>query len=343
MPIEDVFTITVSDDSNTVTVKDDTYTRVYGVDYTKTANFTFTRHVTSNMGGQVTDIRTFSTNDVDLDVEEVLINRHASFGIDDEFYLLVRITPIDENNDGLADYFTQSYTYSDYMNEEGVLVDEDGIALIENPFYAFDTWESAELHWQIPFNPFSTTNALEAYKQFIVNGRGSYLTTYIDGVGSVEAELSAEDIASIVIGSRTFSGVNTHPDSDESLENEDVFLDLSAALSLEATLGHYQVNLMLSGQRTAFDDGKFDLEMSYKLPGDQNMRKFVAHMKTDEEGAFSVNNSEGVLLIMNDVEDSTSDVIGSIVVSSSATKIADIEDRDGVIWFIFTDETTETL
>jgi hypothetical protein len=83
--------------------------------------------------------------------------------------------------------------------------------------------------------------------------------------------------------------------------------------------------------------------MSYKLPGDQNMRKFVAHMKTDEEGAFSVNNSEGVLLIMNDVEDSTSDVIGSIVVSSSATKIADIEDRDGVIWFIFTDETTETL
>ncbi|MBA6378061.1 MULTISPECIES: hypothetical protein [unclassified Colwellia] len=343
LPIEDVFTITVSDDSNTVTVKDDTYTRVYGVDYTNTANFTFTRHVTSNIGDEVTDIRTFSTNDVDLDVEELLINRHASFGIDDEFYLLVRITPIDENNDGLADYFTQSYTYSDYINEEGVLVDEDGIALIENPFYAFDTWESAELHWQIPFNPFSTTNALEAYKQFIVNGRGSYLTTYIDGVGSVEAELSTEDIASIVIGSTTFSGVNTHPDSDESLENEDVFLDLSAALSLEATLGDYQVNLMLSGQRTAFDDGKFDLEMSYKLPGDENMRKFVAHMKTDEEGSFSVNNSEGVLLIMNDVEDSTSDVIGSIVVGSSATKVADIEDRDGVIWFVFTDETTETL
>ena len=43
---------------------------------------------------------------------------------------------------------------------------------------------------------FTTTNALEAYKQFLVNGKGSHLSTYIDGVGSVEAELSSEDIDS---------------------------------------------------------------------------------------------------------------------------------------------------
>jgi hypothetical protein len=341
-PIEDVFTITVSDDSNTVTAQDDTYSRTYGVDYTSAGNFTFTRHVTSNMGDDYTDIRAFSTIDVGLDVDEVLIQRHAHYSNNDEFYLLVRVTPIDDNKDGLADYFTQSYTYSDYINEEGVLVDENGVALEENPFYAFDTWDNAEFHWQIPFNPFTTTNALEAYKQFLVNGKGSYLSTYIDGVGSVEAKLSTEDIDSIVIGSTVFDAVNTRPDSEESLENEDVFLDVNAALSLEAILGDYQVSLMLSGQRTALDDGKFDLEMSYKLPNDENMRKFVAHMKTDE-GTFTVNNSEGVLLIMNDLEDSTSDVIGSIVVGSSATKVADIENRDGVIWFVFTDETTETL
>jgi hypothetical protein len=343
VPIEDVFTVTVSDDSNTVSAKDDSYTRTFGVDYTSAGNFTFTRHVMSDMGDNVTDIRAFSTNDVNLDVEEVVIQRHASFGLDDEFYLLVRVTPIDENNDGKADYFTHSYTYSDYINEEGVLVDENGDVLQENPFYAFDTWDNAELHWQIPFNPFTTTNALEAYKQFLVNGRGSYLSTYIDGVGSVEVQLSSEDIDSINVGSTTFDAVNTHPDSEESLESEDVFLDINAALSLEAILGDYQVKLMLSGNRTALDDGKFDLEMSYKLPDDENMRKFIAHMKTDGEGSFSVNNSEGVLLIMNNTNDPTSDVIGSIVVGSSATKVADIEDRDGVIWFVFTDQTTETL
>jgi len=343
LPIENVFTITVNDDSNTVIAKDDTYTRTYGFDYSSASNFSFTRHVTSNMGDDYTDIRDFSTNDLNLDVEEVVIQRHASFGMDDEFYLLVRVTPIDENNDGLADYFTHSYTYSDYINDEGVLVDEDGVALEENPFYAFDTWDNAELHWQIPFNPFTTTNALEAYKQFLVNGKGSYLSTYIDGVGSVEAELSSDDINSIVIGSTTFDGINTHPDNNESLENKDVFLDASAALSLEAILGDYQVSLMLSGQRTALDDGKFDLEMSYKLPDDENMRKFIAHMKTDDEDTFTVNNSEGVLLIMSESNDSTSDVIGSIVVGSSATKVADIEDRNGVIWIVYTDTTEETL
>jgi len=343
LPIEDAFTITVSDDSNTATAVDDTYSRTYGVDYTSAGNFTFTRHVTSNMGENYTDRRAFSTNDVNLDVEEVVIQRHVSFGMDDEFYLLVRVTPVDDNNDGKADHFTHSYTYSDYINDEGVLVDEDGVALKENPFYAFDSWDNAEFHWQIPFNPFTTTNALEAYKQFLVNGKRSHLSTYIDGVGSVEAELSSEDIDSITIGSTTFDAVNTHPDSDESLENEDVFLDVNAALSLEAILGDYQVKLMLSGNRTALDDGRFDLEMSYKLPDDENMRKFIAHMKTDEADSFTVNNSEGVLLIMNESTDSTSDVIGSIVVGSSATKVADIEDRDGVIWIVYSDETTETL
>ena len=55
--------------------------------------------------------------------------------------------------------------------------------------------------------------------------------------------------------SNTFSAFNTHPDSQSTqLENEENFLQGNAALSLETVLGDYQVNIQLSGEKTALKD-----------------------------------------------------------------------------------------
>lgn len=345
VPIKDVFTVTVSEDSSTVTATDDSWTRTFSIDYISPGNFTFNRNVNSNdnQGDNLAETRTVTTSDIGLDIEEVNILRH--YRLDDhEFYQLVKVTPVDENNDEKADHFTRSFMHSQYINDDGVLTDQEGNTLTGTPYFAFESWDKANYSWHLPFNPFTTSNGLKAYKSWLENARGNYLSTYLEGVGEVEVMLTTEEVSSIVAdSSNSFDAVNTHPDSDESLENEDVFLDVNAALSLEAILGDYQVNLMLSGNRTALDEGKFDLEMSYKLPDDENMRKFIAHMKTDEANRLTVNNSEGVLLILNESDDEASNVIGSIVVGSSATKVADIEDRNGVIWIVYTDKSEETM
>jgi hypothetical protein len=155
--------------------------------------------------------------------------------------------------------------------------------------------------------------------------------------------MSSEDIDLLTAGSsNTFDAINTYPAIDESLENEEVFLDINAALALDVVLGQYEVNLTLSGERTGLDDGIFDLAMSYKLPDETEQRSFVVHANTMEEGTFSANNSEGVFLILQELdEDSDSNVIGTIF--ANGIQAAQIEDRDGLIVIVYTDETNESL
>jgi len=344
--IEDAFTIVVSEDSNTVIAQDDANTRTYLFEDTGAGDFVFNREVASANGDNFSDIRKIATTDVGLDIEEVTISRRV-LGEWNDFHQFVRITPIDDNDDGVADYFTQVFNHSKYINSDGVLVDESGAILAEYPQYAFDTWDNAYFSFNgIPFNPFTTTNALEAYKQWLVNARGSYLFTYVDDIGSLETKVSSDEIDLLIAGSsNSFDAINTRADSNESLENEDVFLDANAAIALEVVLGEYQVNLTLSGERTALDDGKFDLAMSYKLPDDTEQRSFVVHANTAEEGTFSANNSEGVLLVLKELpEGSQSNVIGTIVVGSAAVEAAKIEDRgNGLIMIVYSNGESESL
>ncbi|TWX59446.1 hypothetical protein [Colwellia hornerae] len=351
--LEDTLSIQVSADANTVTTLFGNLVSTTTFTGTRAANFSSSVENIYPDGYSWTDSRVISTSDSGFATEEVMVRRTRANNEDFTFYQQLKITPIDENDDGQEDAFIVYRLGSSYANDNGELTDEAGTVLtFENDgweagrFITYDEvqWSNSPFIYVVPFNPFTTENGLMAFTANVSNRMGNTFYGYADNIGEIESEISSEDLATLTADSTTmFDAYLIHPDSQESLENEDVFLDVSAALSLEAILGDYQVNLMLSGNRTAMNEGKFDLEMSYKLPDDENMRKFIAHMKTDQAGSFSVNNSEGVLLIINESDDSTTDVIGHIVVGSSATKVADVEDRDGVIWFVFSDETTESL
>ena len=338
--VKGAFSITVSEDSDTVIAKAGTDVRTHTVIYSSPGNLVYNRERHDDSGFSQLDSRTYSTNDVGLDVAEVTILRTNNF--DDETHnSFYRITPIDNNEDGNADQLTRSFTYSEYINDEGILTDAAGTVLEEGEAYYFaDSYAEMQLGFQNPFNPFAVTNALEAYQRWLTNARGSTLHTYTDEIGSVENTLSSEEVAGLTIGSTTvFDGYNTAADATNSLEDEESFLDVNAALTLEAILGDYQVKLQLSGERSALEDGMFDLDMSYRLPGADTQRSFTAHYNTEVEGRLTANNADGVVLVLNEPdEDATgTQVLGQILVGPTAIVAATIEDRDGAIFIVYAD------
>lgn len=338
--IKDAFSITVSEESDTVIAKAGTDVRTHTVVYSSPGNLVYNRERHDDSGFSQLDSRTYSTNDVGLDVPEVTILRTNNF--DDETHnSFYRITPIDNNEDGNADQLTRSFTYSEYINDEGILTDAAGTVLEEGEAYYFaDSYAEMQLGFQNPFNPFAVTNALEAYQRWLTNARGSTLHTYTDEIGSVEKTLSTEEIAALSTDSTTlFDGYNTEADARDSLEDEETFLDINAALTLEAILGDYQVKIQLSGERSALEDGMFDLDMSYRLPGADTQRSFTAHYNTEVEGRLTANNADGVVLVLNEPdEDATgTQVLGQILVGPTAIVAATIEDRDGAIFIVYAD------
>ncbi len=343
--IKDAFSIVVSEDANTVTLESQHRTRTYTVDYTSAGNFVFNRETREDSELVYSDTRTYATKDVSLDVEEVTIFRVNSFD-NENYYTFTRVTPVDENDDGTTDYLNRSITYSNYINADGVLTDENGEPLVEFTYYFANSYEEAVLHWSFPFNPFTVTNALDAYKAWIANARGYSLNEYIDGIGSIETTLSAEEVSSLTANSTTtFDAINTQADDNNLLEDEETFLDVNAALILEAILGDYQVKLQLSGERTALENGTFDLGMSYRLPGEDEQRSFNVHYNTEEEGQLYANNFEGVVLVLEEPEEDIegTQVIGQILVGPTAIVAATIEDRDGLVVIVYSDESTESL
>lgn len=343
--LKDAYTVNVSVNSQTVVVKDEVYTRTYDLNYTSQGNFVFDREIVGIDQPTIHDIRTFSTIDSGLDVPEITLFRVNTFD-GNPSYTLLRNIPVDTNGDNKVDYFDRAMTSSGFINADGVLVDENGNPIAEMRYLNWsEDYAGTFGDWRVPFDVLAINNGLDAYKAWLINIRDSKLYAYIDGIGNVDSELSQADIDSFKAGETiTFDAYVTTPSNIESLENNDVFLDVNAALSLETILGDYQVNVMLSGDRTALNEGKFDLDMQYKLPDESAMRKFSVHMKTDEASRMTMSNSEGVLMVLKEPEEgSTSNVIGTIVVTTSAEKVADIEDRDGAIVIVYSNGEVETL
>lgn len=352
--IKDAFTITVSDDGKNVVAKDSAHTRTFTMDYTSPGNFTFNRETHKNSNLEFSDQRTYATNDKGLDLKELTILRKRSFEGQEQSYVFTRITPVDDGhngnvaNDGKADKLIRSITFSDYINDNNVLSDKDGNPITESgPHFYADSYEQEPRNFFAPFNAFTTTNALSAYQSWLKNTRSSTLTTWVDDIGFIENRLSSEEINTLAVNSTTmFDGFNTEADARTSLEDKENFLKGNAALTLEAILGDYQVKVQLSGEKIALEDGKFNLDMSYRLPGADTQRSFAVQHDTTVKGRLTANNTDGVVLVLNEPdEDATgTQVLGRILVGPTAIVAATIEDRgNGLVVIVYSDETTETL
>ncbi|WP_440876630.1 hypothetical protein [Thalassotalea sp. PLHSN55] len=349
--LAEAYTISVSEDSNTVTLNEPAgNSRVYSMDFTSTGNFTFTRERFEDTDINHSDVREYSTNDLGLDTPEVVILRTNTYdGM--SHYSQIRITPVDSNGDGASDFINQTRVWGDYINADGIITDENGTETSEGDAYFYaNSYDELPFGWHTPFNPLTVNNALVAYQGWLANARGSEIYTYVDDIGLVETNLSSEEVAALTANTSTmFDGYNTEADSLDILENAENFLDINAALTLEAVLGDYEVKVQLAGDRTGLEDGEFELEMVYKLPGDEAQRSFTVHANTEEEDTVLVTNSEDVTVTLMELseEDQASgeSVIGTIVVGTGddAEQAAQIVDRDGLILVVYSDGTVESL
>lgn len=368
--IKDALTVTVSEDVNTVEVTTFKNFATESVVYEGTENLNFTVTTTRNNSESSitranTEMTTISskTTDIGLDNPKITLRRTYSYdypnhGYDHHEAQQAVITPVDSNDDGLADSFNVDYYFGENFNESGVLFDQGSEVVIAHSQEGIATYNEilwgGEGLWHFA-DPLTINNALSMFKYDLedhasigMSGEGNYA---IDGVGEIDFDLvgyglEVDDFDEVTAGSTTtFDAYNTKADTRDSLENKETFLQGNAALTLEAILGDYQVKLQLSGERTALDDGVFDLGMSYRLPGDDVQRSFTVHYNTEEEGKLTANNFEGAVLVLEEPNDDVegTQVIGQILIGPAAIVAATIEDRDGLIVIVYSDETTESL
>lgn len=349
--IKDAATVEVSADG-TVTASIGNHTRVNTFNFTgegqSFGNFEALKSFSWGDSNYYYEIKEWaSTTEVGLDIAEVLYSK----SVDEwNWHYQIKITPIDDDEDSITDRFTVSYAQGELFNDNGMLVYEDGSEAVmsyqgEFTSYDDDHWNE-NFSWGIAYNPLTVSSGLDIFKAELASKSSNGLSAWINDIGQVEVNLTAEDIDTITTNSTTmFDGYNTETANTSILEDESTFLGVNAALTLEAILGDYQVKLQLSGERTAFENGEFDLNMSYRLPGEEMQRSFTVHYNTEEEGRLTANNFEGVVLVLDEPEDDAqgTQVLGKILVGPTAIVAATIEDRDGIIMIIYSDETTESL
>jgi len=341
--VEDALTVEVSNGSIITTIGEEI--KNYSADTRTEGNYTLT--IPSHYTDENIIINASTIIYPDLDVPQLDITVESQFWYNNSTTQLYSFIPSDDNNDGIADRVYLFVYYGGTINSDGEYVDENGNILHYVDFLTFTSYDNVNHYYNralelLGNNPLRPNSLLDIFKL-----NTEELNGYINTVGEVKITLSSDDYDTLENnGTYTFNGINTSPDDTPLLENEDVFLDVNAALSLDVILQDYEVSIALSGQRTEQYNGQFTLDMSYKLPDDEMQRQFSIQTSSLTEGsrAFSASNPEGVVLILNEANESTeSNVIGTIVVGSSAVEAAQIEDRDGTIVIVYTDETIETL
>jgi len=235
-------------------------------------------------------------------------------------------------------------------SSDDVVVDFTGSSWLMASFDAYSDFDWSTEAWggyynnPLPFNPLTIDSALEAMTAIFLHSEDYQGSRWIDDIGEVEVVLhegkNKDKLLAITAGSTTlFDGINTSADTNNLLEDENTFLKGNAALTLEAILGDYQVKMQLSGERTAFEAGEFDLAMSYRLPDEASQRSFTVQYNTEEEDSLTASNFEGVVLVLKEADDKVSgtQVIGQILVGPEQFEAATIEDRDGAVFIIYSD------
>jgi len=355
--IDNALSVEVTEDKNTVTTTFGNNTRTYTLDPgASSGNFVLEIDVPQSNYPSTKTITSSTVAIDDLDLPELHMRKDIVYAQNADWgnIELHKLVPEDTNSDGITDHFTHHTFYAKSQDTDGNYFDYEGSIIVPyvdnlNHYTLFETsyeaidWTNSNFIYTTPYNPMAIDTAFDAFEGRVTGRFNSILSGYIESVGDVEVMLSGDDFNSITTGTTTFNGSVIYPEDKSIFENADTFLDVNAALSVDLVLGDYEVGVMLSGERTEFDDGRFSLAMSYNLPNEEAQRSFTVHTNSIKEGSnFSASNAEDVLFILNEGEPAAdSDVIGSIVVGTSVTKAADIEDRNGVIVIVYTDGTTE--
>ena len=360
--VEDALAIEVSDDANTVTA---TLAEqlVVTTNYVENGAGNYDVSVTAiDEKGEVfkQQISVTKTSS-ELDRPQVSVQLQSTYDQQWSQAKLIELVPQDDNNDGVADgYFTLEY-YGEYFDSENNLIGYGTDGIIESPNATY--YQVAEGQWEIyselaniGYDPLTASSALDVFSGLMEYNNGDSFTELqysfddytVAEQGVYNIRLTAEELSTLAAGNSTyFDLLITEPDSKTTLEDDETYFDVNAALSVGVTLGDYVLDLTLQGQRSAREAGQFSLDVQYQIPDEDTQRSFIVNANTEQADAYVVRNNEDVTLVLSNVGAKAGTdgeaKLGQILVGSNAEVAADIVDRDGAIMVLYADETVESL
>jgi len=366
----DAAKIVVSDDANTITTTLGDTTTIRTFEQAENGSFSVNHNSVEVDGDERYEHLWSTKTDIGLDIDELTVNAlFSSNDRDNSWGYKLKIVPVDVPVDGqsnaVADHFNVYALYGSDFNDNGDLIDEAGEVLVfeEHSWHMtrFDSYDDVDwgrdgFEYMLPFNPMTASNVLDVYKGYVINSWKHWVSAWAEKIGQVEVKLTDERLATIVAGSSTaFDAINTRAESLSTLESATTFLKGNAALALEVVLGDYQVELELSGDKTGFVAGAFDLRMAYKLPSDSAQRSFVVHTDVDLKEAddgletITITNTEEVSVVLTESlttnQGAGENILGTITVGTgdAAEQVAQIVDRGGMILVVYSNGTIESL
>ncbi|WP_017446767.1 hypothetical protein [Gayadomonas joobiniege] len=281
-----------------------------------------------------------------------------------------RITFIVETQHKYADTYFERYQltaanlFADDYSEEIDVKSETCSVSDAGSASDCDSWNETSSYTIMHLNDFhyqvhGIENVLQAFVHLEHNGyidaHSNYsVHNYVGNYGSLTGYF---DIDNIQVGDNHINGHLDWVDANENLESNNNYLDLMMALSVGLSLDDYQVNLQLTGEREAMDEGTFKLDMAYELPDEQGTRDFSVFVNSkDFEAGQQVNveayNSQGVSLMITEpteaeqkqAEDNGSDLtFGQIKVDDENSAELFWRANNDTFWVRYADGTLESL
>ena len=365
---EDVYSITVSADGTQVVGSLDNFTDTFTFNKSESGAFTYTAVDEKAQDYRRTQtIELLALNDISAGTPFIMFSDYGYEDLSPQDGVVPPIEP--PTSDGRYGIYYQPvndggtvtfniYNLSEIDVKDGVLVDLQGNAV--NPDeVGYMVGSAATLNDALDvssYGDFSFTseypaisgfrNAMEYGKDIYVDGKGVFKviegTTVVEGMEvPTFSTLKPGDTLDAVTG---FS----YPEDTFELEDEDNFLDISAALNVDVVLGDYAVDLTLSGVRTELEHGEFDLDIKYVIPGSEAQRSFTVEYDTKTE-SLSAKNAEGVSLEIiepetvegEEVDEEAEVEIGKIMVGEEVA--ATILKRGSIVLIKYTDGAIESL
>lgn len=164
----------------------------------------------------------------------------------------------------------------------------------------------------------------------------------VQGVGYVSVTNFYQDLTAAMDKQLDIVYYRPSPNPSNNLEAGDNYLQVDAALTVQAKIAGYSLSATLEASRTAIDDAKLGLNVVYKLPDDSAQRSFKVTGATDSN-LVELSNNEGVTVSLDrSIKSGNSQVtLGEIKVGG--VEMAKIINRSGVVLIKYSNNNIESL
>jgi len=176
-------------------------------------------------------------------------------------------------------------------------------------------------------------------------------SAWIDDTGLLKHQLTSAEYTAITELDESADSTTLYDallleavNNESGLESESHYLQANANLTLKTVLGDYEITLGVASNRTDFEEGDFNLTVTYQLPSEDTQRSFAIAADSTVDDQLIITNAEGVsmtLVKMNEAVSEGETLIGVINVDDE--QVAKIVDREGTVLIIYKNGVVESI